>query len=162
MTVKLTLPDNISSPDQLLDFVDNLTAYQSYIRRLNVANKVKVGHPAKIEAPAMPVELISFLDTQFGDEGATIERLEKIKDFFLELRKDSPTVHIMMAFLPTTSERIMMTHWFRENIAPNILLNFSQNSDVIGGLIVRTKTKIFDLSFRTILLSNQKKLMELI
>lgn len=83
MTVKLTLPDNISSPDQLLDFVDNLTAYQSYIRRLNVANKVKVGHPAKIEAPAMPVELISFLDTQFGDEGATIERLEKIKDFFL-------------------------------------------------------------------------------
>lgn len=162
MAASFKLPDTITSADQIMAFVENLSDYQSYIRKLNVAARVKVDKPANLESPSMPIELVNFLKAQFGDEEVTITRLEEIKTFFKDVKANSPSVHIMMAFAPTMSERAEMAHWFRANIDPNILLSFTQNSDVIGGLLVRTRTKIFDMSFRTVLLAGRARLAELI
>ncbi len=162
MVASLKLPNTISSTDQIVAFIEDLTDYQSYIRKLSVAARAEVERPAGLESPSMPIELVNFLKAQFGEEEVSIDQLEDIKIFFREVYSSSLTVHIMMAYLPNTSERTEMVHWFRDNIAPNILINFTQNSDMIGGLIVRTRAKIFDMSFRTVLLANKARLAELI
>lgn len=162
MAASLKLPDTISSPDQIMAFIEDLADYQAYIRKLNVAAKVKVDSPSGLESPSMPIELVEFLKSQFGNEEVAIARLEEIKTFFKEVKASCPSIHIMMAYLPTVSERAEIVHWFRNNIAENILINFTQNSDVIGGLLIRTRTKIFDMSFRTVLLANKARLAELI
>lgn len=145
-----------------MGFVEKLAKYQSYVRRLNVAAKVEVEEPAGLEPPAMPAELLAFLKAQFGSDTVTIERLEEIKKFFQEITKRSPSVHIMLAFLPTAGERAQITRWFRDNIAADILLSFSQNSNLIGGMLIRGRTRIFDLSLRTVLLANKNRVGELL
>lgn len=163
-SARLRLPDSISTSEQLISFIESLSDYQSYIRRLNIAAKAKVDSAKSpvLEAPAMPAELLEFLKAQFGDEPVTIDRLEEIKGFFRDIKEKSPSVHIMMAFLPTASEKAQLTHWFRENIAADILLSFSQNSGMIGGMLIRTRTRIFDFSMRTTLMANRHYLAELL
>ncbi|HSX48330.1 MAG TPA: F0F1 ATP synthase subunit delta [Candidatus Nanoarchaeia archaeon] len=73
-----------------------------------------------------------------------------------------PVVHLTFAVPPTVGIKADMVKWFRKEISPDILVRFSINRNIIGGLVVRTTGRIYDFSFRKQFLAHQNLIPEIL
>jgi len=55
-----------------------------------------------------------------------------------------------------------LVNWCRENIAPNILITFQFNATLLGGMVIRHGSNIFDWSFRRQILAARNNFPEVL
>jgi F0F1-type ATP synthase delta subunit len=65
-----------------------------------------------------------------------------------DLRTTAPVVHISFAVEPDVKFITDIAKWFREEIAPNIVLQIGVQPSIGVGCVVRTTNKFFDFSLR--------------
>lgn len=71
-----------------------------------------------------------------------------------DLRTTAPVVHISFAVEPDTKFITSIAKWFREEIAPNVVLQIGVQPSIGVGCVVRTTNKFFDFSLRKHLLDS--------
>ena len=55
-----------------------------------------------------------------------------------------------------------LAKWCRENLHSEILISFQYSSAILGGMILRTGSKIYDWSFRKKITENSKPFTEVL
>lgn len=70
-----------------------------------------------------------------------ISKLRRIKD-------TAPVIHITFAVEPDIIILTELTTWVRAEIHDSVLLSVGVQPDIIGGCVVRTPDKVYDLSFK--------------
>lgn len=153
-----SLPSVIYTPQllQAVDFeVERLREWTS-----DSSVKRKVGVEAAAE-PSRSPETQLVLDAWFADgKTATTTQLTEL---ITQLRALKPvTVYITLAALPGERLKLQLVEWFRSSCRPDVLINFSADRTIGGGIIVRTPNRIFDYSFRKRLADGRLKLPEII
>ena len=76
--------------------------------------------------------------------------------------KTAPSITITLVAPTTNDTRKTLVNWCRKNIAPNILVDFRFNTTILGGMVIRYGSHIFDWSFRRQLLNNSKNFSEIL
>ena len=84
-----------------------------------------------------------------------IEKLDKYK-------VNTPTITITLAAPPTADIKADLVAWCRKNLAPDMLVNFKFNGLLLGGMVIRYGSHIFDWSFRRQILENRHKFPEVL
>jgi F0F1-type ATP synthase delta subunit len=74
----------------------------------------------------------------------------------------APRVTVTLAAPAPNSLKQTIALWFRENIAPNTLVNFKFNSTILGGMVVVYGSRIYDWSFRRQILVSREKFPEVL
>src|SRR5690349_14712556 len=85
----------------------------------------------------------------------SLEELEQVKNQFKIFLEKSPVVNVILSTTPNSTIKQQLTSWFRQQISPNILLNFAARSDIGGGVVLQVGSKVYDLSFKKALLENK-------
>ncbi len=91
------------------------------------------------------------------DSGVTIlvNELEKII-------KDGPVFEVILPSIPHDSFLKDVGKWFRREIHPHSLIKVSVRRSIGGGMVLRSKNRLFDLSFRPHILAAKDKLPEVV
>lgn len=156
--MKLKLPSLVASPQDLNELLSQAQDYATFLS--HQANIKRIGARRKVEVPVLSPSLKELLsthdlltDTNAGDLETLIESLQGFKH-------SAEQVTITLAAPVTGEVKRSLVDWCRNNINPNILVAFQFNSTILGGLVVRYGSHIFDWSFRRQLFNNRQKIAE--
>jgi ATP synthase delta (OSCP) subunit len=153
--MKVRLPDTISSPQDLGDLLLEVQEYARWFAHEAIKKRVNASHMS--QTPAMSEGAAELIREQGGKKTLDQQAIDTIIATLKEYKESSPSLTITLAAPPTNSIKATLVGWCRENIAPNVLVVFKFNTNLLGGMIVRYGSRVFDWSFRRQLLANREK-----
>jgi hypothetical protein len=153
MTLKL--PASISSEQDLSNLVIEIHECVKWLSHEAIkkqgGNKETPSPPGMSEAAA---ELIHA-------SGASQEKLDQLVKDLEALQRSAKIVTITFAAYPSNTIKQSMVAWFRKEIADDVLVTFSYNRSLLGGMVVRVGSRVFDWSFRRNVIDGEAKFAEI-
>lgn len=153
--MKLELPERLYSLQDLQAVLAEIKAHQDLEDHVKIKSQVthRAGSYPETSLSPNAVVLIHQAQSQNASLEALIQALES-------LAETAPEAHITLAALAPEPVKASLTSWLRREIQPNLLVEFSFSSLILGGMIMRLGSHIFDWSFRRKLLAAQDKFAE--
>lgn len=144
----LRLPDTVSSAQDLAALIMELHECLKWLSHESVKKKVGV----KDAAP--PPDVSSAAKELMHEHGTAQEKLEGLIQELETAQRRTKLITITLAAQPSNSVKATLVGWCRKEIAPDVLVNFNFNRAILGGMVVRAGSRVFDWSFRRSLLAN--------
>jgi hypothetical protein len=92
--------------------------------------------------------------------GASQEKLDELVLDLEQLLKSARIVTITLPVYPSTTLKLQLVTWFRKEVSDDVLLNFSSNRALLGGMVIRVGSRVFDWSYRRLVLDAEDKFTE--
>jgi hypothetical protein len=147
----IKLPANVYSPDHVRFCIEELEAYATMLRQ-----RLRGGlSEAQPELSAESGALVASLPTAQRQDPLAIDGLVKGLQWVLE---GAVTMTMTLAALAPHSLREELVAWMRDNVSPTTLIEFHVNPDIAGGMVLRTANRVYDWSFRGLLLKDPVRL----
>ncbi|QQS21903.1 F0F1 ATP synthase subunit delta [Candidatus Saccharibacteria bacterium] len=154
------LPATISSKEDLMSLIIEIRGYAKWFNQYVIAERVQTQYtqPQPELSPAA-IEILKLARSADGMTSASLEALIAQ----LETTKAQAKVMTITLAAPATNEvKKALVAWARSNIAPDILISFRFNSTLLGGMVVRFGSRIFDWSFRRTILNERYRFGEVL
>lgn len=150
--MSLELPNDVSGSQDLSALILELRGYHKWYSHESIkqnVGKTTVGTPPPLSPSTLTIvkSLESGKQLDLPHIEAKITELENFK-------RTAKTITITLAGHPSANLRLALTNWCRTNLDSNILVNFQVNSTILGGMVVRYGSRIFDWSFKRQILGN--------
>ncbi|HSE61421.1 MAG TPA: F0F1 ATP synthase subunit delta [Candidatus Saccharimonadales bacterium] len=98
--------------------------------------------------------------------GAQQQLNQKSLDALIEtlatFKASAQTMTITLAAPAPNDLKERLVEWCRKNIAPEVLVTFKFNATLLGGMVVRYGSHVFDWSFRRDILAAREKFPEVL
>lgn len=154
------LPGNVSSPQDIAALIMEVREYSKWFSHETLKRKVQVSHSAT--APILTPETSEYLRQMNAATPFTAQRLDSLIATLEDYKKNAPRLTITLAAPVTLPIKKQLTDWLRDNISPSVLVSFQFNSTLLGGMVVRCGSRVFDWSFKRKLLEKQHDIAEVI
>jgi len=155
---RLIIPDSVSSPQDLLALTIDVRAYSRWFSHNTI--KAKASATRGLQAPSVSPVTIDLIRSWTGQALLTQESLDELIAALEQFRDTAPTLTITLAAPAGGELRKTLVAWCRANIAPNVLVSFRFNATLLGGMVVRYGSRVFDWSFRREIIANRAKFTE--
>jgi hypothetical protein len=158
--VKVNLQDNLSSRQDLKAVILEIRSYAKWYNQTSV--KMRVSGGGDYEQPQF-TQAAKEIVMDWNKQNTI--NAKSLDDLIAELENalaGAPNITITLAAPPPGSLKKLLTQWCRQNIAPDILVDFAFNSTMLGGMVVRYGSHIYDFSFRMQILSSLQKFPEVL
>lgn len=158
--MKFNLPASISSKQDLSSLLLELHEFECWFAHEAIKKAANTASSSNmpILSPAATELIQDFESKQLLNQESLAELIAKVKDY----ARAASQITITLAAPVTTSLKTTLVKWCRENISPNILVNFQFNSTLLGGMVVRCGSRIFDWSFSHQLIDARYKFPEVL
>ncbi len=154
--MSLRLPDSIASQQDLSALTVELHDCLKWLTHESVKKKAGV---TESTPPPKTSKAASELMHESGTSEAKLEALIKALE---DLQRNAKTITITLAAEPSASVKATIVNWCRKELSPDVLVNFSFNRGILGGMVVRAGSRVFDWSFRRLILENSNKFPEVL
>lgn len=156
----LVLPASISSTQDVTALGLEVQSYAKWYLQYANAAKLKVAYKEpQPDITPVAAELIR----EWGKQNPlSADSLDQLIKELAHKSKSAPTMTITLAAPATSDVKATLVGWARENINPDVLITFRFNSTILGGMVVRVGSHIFDWSFRRAILNERHKFREII
>lgn len=157
----LKLDGSISSPQDLQDVTDEVRTYARWFSHNAIKKRLKVrgSSAAEPELSVAARTLIRWADAHQPLSSASLDALLATLEAY---KNQAPLLTITLAAPPASGLKKTLVNWCRDNVAPDALVNFQFNAAILGGLVVRAGSRVFDWSFRRQILDNRTKFPEVL
>lgn len=138
----------------------DIKRYAEWFRHESIKKKVKVeSSKDALQLSPIAVEVIR----DWGKEAAlSTARLDELIASLETYQKQAPNMTITLAAPASRGLKSSLVAWCRKNIAPTILVTFDFNATILGGMVVRSGSHVYDWSMRRAILDNRSKLPEVL
>ena len=154
------LPPSVSSAQDLTSLTLEVRTYAKWYSQYATAAKVKAKYTTdQPELSPTATELIR----AWGKQSPLSQK--SLDDLITTLEKTAthaPIMTITLAAPATTEVKRALVDWCRTNIHQDILVTFRFNSTILGGMVLRYGSKIYDWSFRRTILNERQKFGEML
>lgn len=151
--MKLSIPASIASLQDLSALAVEIHTYSQYHQHEAIKSRVS-GTEVKSEPPALSAAAVELINAwKDGD-------LDDLERSLADYAKTAKTITVTLAAPPTGAVKRVLVDWMRKNVDETILVEVQFNSTLLGGLVVRAGSHIYDWSFRSKLLSADAKFSE--
>jgi F0F1-type ATP synthase delta subunit len=154
------LPDSISSPQDLRALIVDIKCYTTWFRDSVIKQKRNARQHSA--APIISAAATELLQTWSDKHAITEHSLEQLIESLEHVQSKAPTLTITLAAPPTNGLKRDLTAWCREHLSPKILVTFEFNATLLGGMVVRVGSHIYDWSFRRKILENRSHFPEVL
>ncbi len=158
--MKLKLDGTIASPQDLRALRNELHAYGSWLAHNDI--KRQTGAGSKSPAPELSPAAKNCLKTYVPNSNKASAALDELVAELDKLSASAKIITITLAAPATGSLKQTLVDWCRSHLAENILVSFQFNANLLGGMVVRSGSHIFDWSFRRQILDNRGKFPEVL
>jgi F0F1-type ATP synthase delta subunit len=149
----LQLPNSVCSAQDLAALELELHDYTQWFAHNAVRASVKSTKGAAA-VPVLSSVALGLLREWNKKALLSQQSLDELLTAIKMLRHESPSMTITLAALPGNELKQQLVGWCRENLQPNILVTFQFNRSLLGGMVVRWGSHVFDWSFRRQILAN--------
>lgn len=158
MTYKI--PPSISSLSELSNLMIEIKKYSSWYSSHSIMQMVS--KKSQISPPKLSTEAVALIKEYSGGKPLNKTILSNLIDDLEKNKKNNEIVTITLAAPVTNEIKNNLVNWFRDNINPTILVNFQFSATILGGMVVRYKSRIYDWSFRKKILDNRLNFPEIL
>jgi hypothetical protein len=156
MTLKI--PDSITSPQELSVLTMNIRSYADWFQHESIKMQVNNGHVP--EAPGMDAASVELIHTWANGQQLDIPSIDRLINALEDFKNTAPILTITLAAPPTGETKAKLIKWCRENIDPQALISFKFNATLLGGMVIRFGSRVFDWSFKRQILADRYKFPE--
>lgn len=154
------LPSSVSSAQDVSSLIREVHDYSTWFSHSLV--KQRVGSKKLTDQPELSPAAVEVIRGWAGKAQLTQAKLDELIQLLEEFKTTAPTLTITLAAPPTGDIKKVLVEWCRKNVAPNVLVTFRFNSSLLGGMVVRYGSQIFDWSFRRKILANKDTFPEVL
>lgn len=140
------LPDSIASPQDLTALLLELREYARWYEHEMV--KRKSGVKDQSVQPILSPETVTFIRSINDKEAMKPEQLDALLEELEAYKLRAPTATITLAAPAPTGLKKELAAWCRAELAADILIEFAYNRTLLGGMVIRYNSHVFDWSFR--------------
>jgi hypothetical protein len=144
--MKLNLPNSISSLQDLRALQLEIKEYARWSSHHDI--KKRMGVKTVLEQPVLSLAAKEILTAWGAEKPLTSHGFDELADDLEILGKQAPSVVLTLAAPATGRLKMTLVEWCRKNIASDALVTFQFNTTLLGGMVVRYGSHIFDWSFR--------------
>jgi hypothetical protein len=158
--MKLSLQDNIASRQDLKAVIQDVRKYAQWYSQTAV--KMKYSGAQGYELPPVSTAAVSIINEWNKEDPVSPKSLEDLIIALQDFESAAPNMTITLAAPAPNSLKKELLKWCRENVAPNILVDFKFSSTMLGGMVVQYGSHIFDWSYRRQILASLQKFPEVL
>jgi hypothetical protein len=158
--MKVKLPPSIASTQDLTALTNEVREYSKWYAHEEIKKRVSVKHVS--EAPVLTKGASELLRDWKSTQQISRQSLDLLISTLEEYSKNAPSITITLAAAPTSGIKTSLVSWCRENLAPEIMVTFQFNATLLGGLVVRHGSHVYDWSFRRQILAARDKFPEVL
>jgi hypothetical protein len=158
--MKFKLPDIIASPQDVTSLFFEIKDYSKWF--LHESIKVESSIKKVVKSPEMSPGAKELLHDWSTKNPITRTSLDELISILEKYTSEAPVMTIVLAAPATNDIKSKLVGWCRNNLAKNMLVNFSFNTSLLGGMVIRIGSHIYDWSFRRQLLDNKSKFPEVL
>lgn len=158
--MKLTLPATVSSPQDVTALLLELQQYARWFAHNGIKARLGTKHATK--PPVLSDAALALVRASTGKDLLNQKTLDELVTALTEHHSSATTITITLAAPATADVKKALVGWCRDNIASDILVSFQLNTSLLGGLVVRYGSHIFDWSFRRQILANKQQFPEVL
>lgn len=157
---QLSLPDTIASPQDLMQMTLEVKTYAKWYAHESIRQRVskKKGAPA----PDISTSARKVINDWNEMTPLSTRSLAALITTLESFARNTETVTITLAAPVTGSIKTTLVAWCRKNISPSIFVSFQFNSTLLGGMVVRHGSRVFDWSFKRQLLASSATFPEVL
>lgn len=159
--MKLNLPDTVASAQDVGALIVEIRNYSRWYAHESIKQKVSSKTHAS-PAPTLTPALTALIHSWTGTSALTQAKLDALIAALEAYRKSATSVTITLAAPATGAIKSALVTWCRANIAPNVLISFEFNATLLGGMVIRSGSRVFDWSFRRQILSARQNFPEVL
>lgn len=159
-TATFTLPASVASPQDLTSLILEIRRYASWYASESVKQRVGVTHP--VDQPQLTPVASAVLREYAAHHTVDRASLDALIAALETYGKHAPVMTITLAAPATAAIKTELTAWARANLAATILVSYRFNATILGGMVVRYGSRIYDWSFRSQLLANSQTIPEIL
>lgn len=156
----IKLPDTVCSPQDITVLILEIKEYARWYEHETV--KQRTGVQTSSTQPILSVTTTAVL-RDFG-AGTRLQpaQLEIIIRELEQYKKIAPTITLTLAAPVPEPVKAVLTAWCRRELSPTLLVSFEFNRTLLGGIVVRYGSHVYDWSFRRALLTSSVKFTEVL
>lgn len=154
------LPNSVSSAQDVSSLIREVHDYSTWFSH-NVI-KQRAGSKKLTDQPELSPVAVEVIRDWAGKTQLTQTKIDDLIKTLEQFKTTAPTLTITLAAPATGDVKKILVEWCRKNIDPNVLVTFRFNSSLLGGMVVRFGSQIFDWSFRRKILANKDKFPEVL
>lgn len=144
--MKLKLPDSVASTQDLAALILEVRDYARWFAHESIKSRVHATHPSqRPEMSAAASELIRSVEAK---KSPSRQDFDDLVTSLTHIKNTAPTMTITLAAPATSDIKRSLAGWCRSNISADILIDFQFNRTLLGGMVLRSGSHIFDWSFR--------------
>lgn len=155
MKTKLQLDESISSPQDLKILILEIRDYAKWYSHNSVKRLLKARKLS--DAPELSVAAQATLHSWNAQNPLSRRGLDQLIVYLEKTMRSAPQITITLSAPPTSSIKKTLVSWCRKNTSPAVLVNFEFNSTLLGGMVVRSGSHIYDWSFRRQILEAKQR-----
>lgn len=160
--MKLRLEESVSSPQDLKALILEIRAYARWYSHNSVKKRLRLKARRMNEEPIMSPAAKALLHEWSNKTPLSQKNLDELLATLEGYEKTAPQLTITLAAPATSGLKKTLVAWCRNNVAPNVLVNFQFNSTLLGGMVVRSGSHVFDWSFRRQILEARQHFPEVL
>ena len=158
--MKLQLPDSIASRQDLKSIILEVRNYARWVSHAGVKSRLAI--KTKPEPPLLSAAAVELIKAANGEKPLNQASLDAIIAIFEEFEQSASSLTITLAAPPSNGLKKTLVAWCREHIDPNVLVGFQFNSTLLGGMVIRYGSHVYDWSFRRQILAERGHFTEVL
>jgi hypothetical protein len=158
--VKLKLPDSVASSQDVTALQLELRDYARWFTHESIKQRTHVSR--KSDEPILSSACKELLATHGNKKELDRSSLDNLIKELERYNRTASVITLTLAAPATGSVKLSLVKWCRANIAPDVLINFQFNATILGGMVVRYGSHVFDWSFRRKILASRANFPEVL
>ena len=158
--MKLQLQPSLSSRQDLSAVAMEIKKYSQWLSSSAIKQKVAGWPPAS--QPDISDDALQLINSWLAGQPASQANLDELTKALSDLLVKAKFVNVTLAAAPSSQQKQAIVAWFRQNVRPDILVDFNFNSTMLGGMMVRYGSRVFDGSFKRQIMANRLKFPEVL
>lgn len=158
--MKIKLPKTVASPQDLSALILEVNEYAKWHAHESI--KQRFSRQTSTNQPVLSSGASELIRTWFNNKEPTRIGFDALRKALEQSTKSSSLVTITLAAPAPNSLKATLVEWFRDNVSPDIMVSFQINSTILGGMVVRYGSRVFDWSFRRQILDASAKFPEVL
>lgn len=156
----MKLPDSICTPEDLSATLMEIREYSRWYKH----ELVKHQSGAKVQStqPVISTVTAEILREKSAQQNVSEQHLDELIEELAKYKRTLPVISITLAAPASGQLKKTLTNWCRQNLATGILVSFAHNRTLLGGMVVRYGSHVYDWSWRRQLLNTPSQFSEVL
>jgi F0F1-type ATP synthase delta subunit len=159
--MKLRLPETVYTVQDVQALLLDVKTYTQWFNHQAIKKKLKIKRASNSQ-PSISIAAQQLIHDWSIQKPISQSSLDELIAAIESFQVQAPQFNVTLAAPPTAKIKQSIVNWCRDNVTTNALVNFQFDANILGGVVIRYGSQLFDWSFRRQILASRHNFPEIL